>query len=76
MIAGRKHSASGKRILTGTFAAFSRALAALVTHLVCLGLQHAADRQPERVCLCEDDSEGHQVVDVGTKFHVLERVLT
>ena len=32
--------------------------------------------RPERICLRQDDSERHQVVDVGAELHVLERVLT
>ena len=77
MIAGRKHSASGNRIFTGTLAAFSRApLTSLVAHLVRLSLQDPANRQAERVGLRENDRKRDQVVNVGPQLQVVQGVMT
>ena len=77
MMAGRKQRARGKRIFTGTLAAFSRgALTSLVAHLIGLSLQDPADRQAERVCLREYDRERDQVVDVSAQFQVVQSVMS
>ena len=76
MMAGRKHRASGKRIFTGTLAAFSRARWRRLSRIssACACSTRPIGRPSASAC-DKHDGEGHEVVDVGAQLHVLQRVV-